>query len=54
MTKATLIRTIFAWSWLTGSEVQSIIKMGAWQCGGRHMAGGAEGAESSMTSSEGY
>jgi hypothetical protein len=25
MTKATLIRTTFNWSWLTGSEVQSII-----------------------------
>jgi hypothetical protein len=25
MTKATLIRTIFKWDWLTGSEVQSII-----------------------------
>ena len=25
MTKATLIRTIFNWSWLTGSEGQSII-----------------------------
>jgi hypothetical protein len=25
MTKATLIRTTFNWSWLTSSEVQSII-----------------------------
>jgi hypothetical protein len=32
MTKATLLRTIFNWGWLTGSEVQSIIiKVGAWQ-----------------------
>ena len=32
MTKATLIRTTFNWSWLTGSEVQSsIIKVVAWQ-----------------------
>jgi hypothetical protein len=32
MTKASLIRTIFNWDWLTGSEVQSIIiKMGTWQ-----------------------
>jgi hypothetical protein len=30
-TKATLIKTTFNWSWLTGSEVQSIIiKAGAW------------------------
>jgi hypothetical protein len=42
MTKATLIRT-FNWSWLTGSEVQSIIiKVGAWQCSGRFSAEGAE------------
>jgi hypothetical protein len=27
MTKATLIRVIFNWGWLTGSEVQSIITM---------------------------
>jgi hypothetical protein len=27
MTKATLIRTIFNWGWLTGFEVQSIIIM---------------------------
>jgi hypothetical protein len=25
MTKATLVRTTFNWSWLTGSEVQFII-----------------------------
>jgi hypothetical protein len=31
MTKATLIRTTFNWDWVTGSEVQSIIKVGAWQ-----------------------
>jgi hypothetical protein len=43
MTKATLIRTIFNWSWLTGSEVQSIIiKVGTWQHPGRH---GAEGGK---------
>jgi hypothetical protein len=34
MTKATLIRTTFNWSWLTDSEVQySIIKVGTWQAG---------------------
>jgi hypothetical protein len=43
MTKATLIRATFNWGWLTGSEVQSIIiKVGSWQCPGRHGAGGAE------------
>jgi hypothetical protein len=43
MTKATLIRTIFNWGWLTGSEVQSIIiKMGTWQSPSSHGAGGAE------------
>jgi hypothetical protein len=37
MTNATLIRT-FNWDWLTGPEVQSIIiKVGAWQCPGRHV-----------------
>jgi hypothetical protein len=50
MTKATLTRT-FHWSWLTGSEVQSIIvKARAWQHPGRH---GAGVAESSTSSSEG-
>jgi hypothetical protein len=44
-------RTTFNWGWLTGSEVESIIiKAGAWQHPGRH---GAEGAESSTSSSEG-
>jgi hypothetical protein len=48
---ATLIRTIFNWSRLTGSEVQSIIfKVEIWQHLGRH---GAGGAESSTSSSEG-
>jgi hypothetical protein len=43
MTKATLIRTMFNWGWLTGSEVQSIIiKAGAWQHPGRYRAGGVE------------
>jgi hypothetical protein len=42
MTEATLTRTTFNWGWLTGSEVQSIIiKAEAWQCPGRHGAGGA-------------
>jgi hypothetical protein len=41
MMKATLIRTTFTWDWLTGSEVQSIIIVGAWQSPGRHDAGGA-------------
>jgi hypothetical protein len=51
MTKATLLRTIFNWSWLTGSEIQSIIiKAEAWQHPGRH---GVEGFESSTFSSEG-
>jgi hypothetical protein len=46
MTKATPIRTIFNWGWLTGSEVQSIIiKAGVWQHAGW--------AESSTSSSEG-
>jgi hypothetical protein len=49
--KATLIWTTSNWSWLTGSEVQSIItKVGTWQHPGRH---GARGAESSTSSSEG-
>ena len=52
MTKATLIRTPFYWSWLTGSEIQSIIiKTRAWQHPGRH---GAGGAKSSISSSEGH
>jgi hypothetical protein len=51
MTKTTLIRT-FNWGWLTGSEVQSIIiKVGTWQHPGRN---GAGGAESSISSSEGF
>jgi hypothetical protein len=51
MTKATLIRTTFNWSWIIDSEVQSIIvKAGAWQSPGRHDAGRAE---SSTSSSEG-
>jgi hypothetical protein len=42
MTKATLIRMIFNWGWLTGSEVQFIIiKAGAWQHLDRHGVGGA-------------
>jgi len=48
MTKVTLIRTTFSWGWLTGSEVQFIIiKVGTWQCPGRHGAGGAESSTSS-------
>jgi hypothetical protein len=51
MTKATLIKEIFHWSWLRGLEVQSIIiKAGAWQCPGKC---GAGGAESSTSFSEG-
>jgi len=50
MTKATLIRTTFNWSWLTGSEVQTIIvKAGTWQHPGRDDVGAA----SSTSSSEG-
>ena len=46
--KATLIRTICNWGWLTGSELQSIIIMaGAWQHPGRHGAG--EGTEHSTS-----
>jgi hypothetical protein len=41
----------FNWSWLTGSEVQSItIKVGAWQHPDRH---GTDRAESSTSSSKG-
>jgi hypothetical protein len=51
MPKATLIRTAFNWGWLIGSEdLAIIIKAGAWQCPGRH---GAGGAENSTSSSEG-
>jgi hypothetical protein len=50
MAKSTLSRTRFIWGWLTGSEIQSIIKAGAWQHLGRH---GAGGAESSTSCSEG-
>jgi hypothetical protein len=50
MTKATLIRTTFNWDWLTGSEVQSVIKAGTWQHLGTH---GAGGAKSSTSLSEG-
>jgi hypothetical protein len=39
--KSTLIRT-FNWGWLTDLEVQSIIKVGAWQHPGRRGTGGAE------------
>jgi hypothetical protein len=49
MVKRTLIRTTFNWGWLIGSEVQSI-KAGAWQCPGRH---GAGGTEAFISSSEG-
>jgi hypothetical protein len=51
MTKATLIRTTFNWSWLIGSEAQSIIiKVETWQHPGRH---GTSRAESCTSSSEG-
>jgi hypothetical protein len=40
----------FNWGWLTGSEVQSIMKAGTWQHPGRH---GKGGAENSTSSSEG-
>jgi hypothetical protein len=47
MTKTALIRTLFSWGWLTGSEVQSIItKAGTWQYPGRHGTRGAEGSKS--------
>jgi hypothetical protein len=50
MTKASLIKTIFNWGWLTGSKIQSIIiKAGVWQCPGRHGTGGAEISISSST-----
>jgi hypothetical protein len=44
MTEASHIRTTFNWGWLTGSEVQSIIKVGSWP---------HTGVESSTSSSEG-
>jgi hypothetical protein len=51
MTKASLVRTVFNWGWLTGLEVQSIIiKVGACQHLGRH---GTGEAESSTSLSEG-
>jgi hypothetical protein len=51
MTKATFIRTIFNWGWLTSSEVQSIIHQGGNMASlGRH---GTGGAENSTSSSEG-
>jgi len=50
ITKATLIRAVFIWGWLTGSEQSIIIKAGAWQHPGSH---GAGGAECSTSSSEG-
>jgi hypothetical protein len=47
VTKATLLRTIFDWGWLTGSEIQfNIIKVGAWQHPGRHDAHAAESSTS--------
>jgi hypothetical protein len=43
MNKVTLKKTTLNWVWLTGSEVQSIvIKEGARQHLGRHVAGGAD------------
>jgi hypothetical protein len=45
MTKASLIKNIYLG--ITGSEVQSIIKVGAWHYPGRHDAGGAESSTSS-------
>jgi hypothetical protein len=59
MTKASLIKKnkqttttkkTFNWGLLTSSDVQSIIKVGAWQYPGRH---GIGGAESSIPSSKG-
>jgi hypothetical protein len=47
MTKASLIRTTFNSGWLTGSEIQSIIKVGAWQHPCRHGVGGTESSASS-------
>jgi hypothetical protein len=51
MTTATLVRTAFNWDRLTGSEVQSIIKAGAWQHSGKH---GTKEDLSSTSSSEGH
>jgi hypothetical protein len=42
MTKASLIRTIFNWDWLTGSEVQSIIIKAPGNMAASRQAGGAE------------
>ena len=50
ITKDTLISTTFNWGWVKGSEIQSIIKVGARQHLGRH---GAGVAESSTFASEG-
>jgi hypothetical protein len=48
MTKATLMKTTFNWVWFTGLEVLSIIiKVGTWQCPGRHGTGRAESCISS-------
>jgi hypothetical protein len=49
MTKATLLRTSH-WSWLTGSEVQSIII----KAGDGSIQAGSDRAESSTSSSEGH
>jgi hypothetical protein len=48
MTKESLIKTTFNWSWLTGPEVLSIIiKVGEWQYPGKHGTGRAESSTSS-------
>jgi hypothetical protein len=48
MNKATLTRTPFNLSWLTGSKVQFVVlKAKAWKYLGRHAAGGAERSTSS-------
>ena len=45
--KQALIKDTFNWSWLTGSEVQSIIiKVGTGQRPGSHGTGGAENSTS--------
>jgi hypothetical protein len=51
MAKATLVRSMLNWGWLTSSKAQSkIIMAKAWQSLEKH---GIVGAESSTSSSEG-
>jgi hypothetical protein len=54
MIKATLMRTVFNWSWLTDSEVQSIIiKAGKWKHPGNVVQREAGVSENSTSSFKG-